>query len=241
MTPVRRKNTKVGTAAVVGAGRQGMTVLSLRGPAAEAVRNVKLPEGASFAVIAPNGRAKKQLLESGFFRTYGLSYDVTAPSRRGHRSRTVISQKFAAALPAIEASAFEPDARARAVLRGVEMAQDLLRSSGGAYDLDQVRTLLSGVSRQRVDKRVQDGSLLAVPGPSNTRRFPTVQFTPDGSVVGGLKEVRAVLPTKNPWSVLDFLVRPDSRLNDRKPIDVLKAGEVDLVVRAAQSVGEQGA
>jgi hypothetical protein len=131
--------------------------------------------------------------------------------------------------------------RAKAILRGFQMAQDLLHQSGGTYDLTQVQILLSGVSRQRIDKRVHDGSLLAVPGPSNARRFPTVQFTPNGSVVKGLKEVQAALPTKNPWSVLDFFVRLDRRLDGRKPIDVLKAGDVDLVVRAAQTMGQQGA
>ncbi|MGO8833911.1 MAG: HU family DNA-binding protein [Roseiarcus sp.] len=139
------------------------------------------------------------------------------------------------------ASAFEPDARARALLRGVEIVQEDLRSSGGAYDLDEVRTLMRGISRQRVDRRVREGTLLAVPGPSNHRRYPTVQFNRDGTVVAGLKEVCEALPTKNPWSVLNFLVGPESRLDGRKPIDLLKTGEVEIVVEAARRLGQQGA
>src|SRR3712207_9581631 len=64
----------------------------------------------------------------------------------------------------------------------------------------------------------RSGSLLAVPGPSNRRAYPTVQFTSDGTVVPGLKAVQDALPTDNPWAVLNFLVRPDPRLNGRKPI-----------------------
>src|SRR5260221_194590 len=64
-------------------------------------------------------------------------------------------------VPSVEASAFAPGARAKAMLRGLEIAQADLRASGGSYSLDQVRQLLHGVSRQSVDKRVREGSLLA--------------------------------------------------------------------------------
>jgi nucleoid DNA-binding protein len=141
----------------------------------------------------------------------------------------------------ISASAFEPDARARALLRGVEIVQDDLRNTGGAYDLEEVRTLMRGVSRQRIDRRVREGTLLAVPGPSNRRRYPTVQFNSDGAVIEGLKEVRDALPTKNPWSVLNFLVTPESKLDGRKPIDLLRAGEIEIVIEAARRMGQQGA
>jgi hypothetical protein len=141
----------------------------------------------------------------------------------------------------IDQAAFKPDARSLAILEGVRIAQEDLREAGGAYDLDQVRTLMRGVSRQAVDKHVQDGSLLAVPGPSNRRSYPTLQFNTDGTVIDGLKAVSEALPTSNPWTILNFLAQPDDRLQGRKPIDVLKEGKVDLVVEAARRMGQQGA
>jgi hypothetical protein len=143
--------------------------------------------------------------------------------------------------PAIEASAFAPSARAKAVLRGIAIAEEDLRRSGGAYDLEQVRRLLHGVSRQSIDKRVRDRGLLAVTGPSNKRHFPAVQFKDDGSVVEGLRDVLEALPTKNGYAVLNFLVHPDRRLDGQKPIDLLAAGKVARVVEAARRMGEQGA
>jgi hypothetical protein len=164
----------------------------------------------------------------------------------GSKVQIVTHDDAAGALAALRATAinqkaFEPDARARALLEGVRIAQEDLRKAGGAYDLEQVRTLMQGVSRQAVDKRVQEGSLLAVPGPSNRRSYPTLQFNPDGTIVEGLKAVCAALPTNNPWTILNFLTHPDGRLQGRKPIDVLKAGNVDLVVEAARRLGQQGA
>jgi hypothetical protein len=126
----------------------------------------------------------------------------------------------------INAQAYEPSARSRALLRGIEMAEQDLRAAGGTFELDQVRTILRGVSRQAIEKRVREGSILAVPGPSNRRRYPAIQFMPDGSVAKGLRAVREALPSHNPWLVLNFLVNPDPRLNRRRPIDLLRAGEV---------------
>lgn len=140
----------------------------------------------------------------------------------------------------IDRDAFQPDARAQALLEGVRIAQDDLRLAGGAYDLDQIKTLMRGISRQAIDKRVREGTLLALPGPSNRRVYPTLQFNRDGAVVEGLKAVREALPTSNPWTVLNFLARPDDRLDGRKPIDLLKAGQVDLVVEAARRLALQG-
>jgi hypothetical protein len=88
---------------------------------------------------------------------------------------------------------------------------------------------------------VREGKLLAIPGPNNRRRYPTVQFNPDGVVVDGLREVRDALPSRSPWMMLNFLVNPDARLQQRRPIDLLKAGEVGSVIEAAKRLGEQGA
>jgi hypothetical protein len=60
------------------------------------------------------------------------------------------------------------------------------------------------------------------------------------TVVDGLKAVSEALPTRNPWTILNFLAQPDDRLSGRKPIDVLKEGRISLVVEAAQRLGQQG-
>jgi len=119
----------------------------------------------------------------------------------------------------MELSAYEPNSRARALLQGVKIAEADLKEAGGAFTQAEVQKLLNDVSRQALERRVKDGSLLAVPGPSNRRRYPAIQFTSEG-VVPGLKKVLEVLPTCNPWTILNFLVRSDSRLGGRKPIDV---------------------
>lgn len=140
----------------------------------------------------------------------------------------------------MQIAAYAPDDRAMAILRGRKIAAETLSKAGGAYKLDQVRSLLNDISRQAIDKRVQDGTLLAVPGPQNRRRYPTIQFDLDGTLVEGLKETQAALPSQNPWVVLNFLIEENSSLDNQTPIDLLRSGQITLVVAAARSMGEQG-
>jgi hypothetical protein len=164
-----------------------------------------------------------------------------APASKGKATSPEVAVGEIPVTVAMDDAAFTPGPRAKAVLRGLEIAHEDLRSSGGSYSLEQVRELMHGVSRQSIDKRVREGSLLAVPGPSNKRYYPAAQFTAAGTVVNGLRAVQKALPTANSWTVLNFLIHPDPRLNGRRPIDLLKAGNLDLVVEAAQHMGDHGA
>ena len=201
---------------------------------ARALAQITPPKDATLVII-PEGAADQSYLEgSGLVERYG---QVRVQDAKGR----ILDRAQPAPTPVIDTEAFEPSAKARALLRGVRTAQEDLKRAGGAYELDEVRALLNGVSRQAVEKRVREGSLLAVPGPSNRRRFPTIQFTDEGEVVDGLREVRQALPFRNPWAVLNFLVNPDDRLGGRRPIDALKAGEIAQVAEAARRIGQQGA
>ena len=48
-----------------------------------------------------------------------------------------------------KARAYGADARSRALLRGVELLEKDLESSGGAFDLAEVQKALHGISRQQ--------------------------------------------------------------------------------------------
>lgn len=208
-----------------------VTMFTMKGDALKTLSKVKLPAGAQVAIVSSKPESVREISKS--VRGHVARVSEVVEREPGHSRVDRI--------PLVDRTAFEPDARSRAMLEGVRIAQEDLRDAGGAYDLEQVRTLMRGVSRQAVDKRVQEGSLLVVPGPSNRRSYPTLQFNHDGSVVPGLKDVRDALKTSNPWTILNFLSHQDARLDGRKPIELLKAGQVDLVLEAARRHGEQGA
>ena len=43
--------------------------------------------------------------------------------------------------------------------------------------------------------------------------------------------------TNSPWMLLNFLVNADPHLDNKKPVDLLKAGNLDAVIEAAHRMG----
>jgi hypothetical protein len=198
-----------------------------------------LPAQTELLIVPKTADAEIELRHQGYKvwkSAFGGKIFTTAGTRAEAVGRV---RKFAKARP--KAEAFEPGPKARAILRGVEFSELDLKESGGAFDIETVRKLLRGVSRQAIDKKVNEGSLLAVPGPSGKRRFPVVQFGDDGTPLRGLKDVQAALGFSSPWSVLNFLVNPHDLLSNAKPADLLKRGEISKVVQAAMQSGVRSA
>ena len=181
------------------------------GAALGALSHVKLPDDTRVAII-PGKSDSFQDIRSAI-GTIKTEVEEFAVQRRTRSARFGV-KRFGKART-INQAAFAPDVRGRAILEGVRVAQQDLEDAGGAYDLEQVRTLLRGISRQAIDKRVQEGSLLAVPGPSNHRSYPTLQFNRDGSIVAGLRDVREALPVEFSLGGPEF--PGQSRRSPRRP------------------------
>jgi hypothetical protein len=60
-------------------------------------------------------------------------------------------------------------------------------------------------------------------------------------VIPGLEEVLSALSGHDAWMQNVFFLSPSSRLNDRRPLDVLREGTFEPVIEAARIFLEQGA
>jgi hypothetical protein len=86
-------------------------------------------------------------------------------------------------------------------------------------------------SRQAVAKRA---SLLVIPTGSGRLAYPTFQFA-GRTVVPGLGRVLAQFDGfADPLSVASWLTSPHADLDRRRPIDALRAGDLNDVVAAAK-------
>jgi hypothetical protein len=131
------------------------------------------------------------------------------------------------------------DPLARARLRGVIAMRELLSGDGGALTGSEVAELL-GISRQAVDKRRKTGQLLAVELQRRGLLYPAWQFVEAGMLPGFI-DILAALRAHDPWAQARFFVTRNDRLRGRRPLDVLRKGEIEPVVRAAEGFGEHGA
>jgi len=204
-------------------------------------------------------------------RTSGreVTLSVTLPSgSRGEVARLAIHSVLGrvAAVPEREATrilaearnAAVPEARVMSWLRvedrGVEPAETALEAAFRRGDARRAAILRDpamltgeaaaarlGVSRETINKRSQQGRLLALEFAKRGKRYPEWQF--EERVVGRpFESVLAAFGTREPWEQYRFFVQVLPELGGRTAVEALRQGEVEAVQSAAQrwAAGEQG-
>ena len=137
------------------------------------------------------------------------------------------------------AASTDADPLIRAKLRGIEHRKRILEKLGGTLSAEQVSELI-GISRQAVDRRRSQNQLIGLTQGKRGYAYPAFQFE-DGKTLDGLKEVLDALSGHDPWMQSIFFANGNDRLNGRTPLDALRQGKTEAVVRAAEAYGEQGA
>lgn len=135
------------------------------------------------------------------------------------------------------ASAGDPLIVAR--IRGAGMQHRLLSEEGPPLAAQSVADLL-GITRQAVNKRRKAGQLIGILAGRKRFLYPSWQFT-EASVLAGLEDVLRQLKNSDPWAQARFFLSGNARLGGARPLDELRKGKLEVVRRAAQAFGEQGA
>jgi hypothetical protein len=133
----------------------------------------------------------------------------------------------------------DADPLIRAKLRGIERRKQILAQLGGALSAEGVAELI-GISRQAVDKRRSQNQLIGLIQGRRGYAYPAFQFE-EGKTLAGLKEVLDALRDHDPWMQSIFFANSSDRLSGKTPLEALRQGDRESVIRAAESYGEQGA
>ena len=131
------------------------------------------------------------------------------------------------------------DPLARAFLDGLDAKARLIEQNGGVFKTDQVAEYL-GITPQAVNKRHALRQLVGLTFRKRGHVFPAWQFT-DRGTVPGLDQVLRVLASHDEWMQNVFFINPNTRLYGRRPLDLLREGEIQEVVDAAREFGQHGA
>jgi transcriptional regulator with XRE-family HTH domain len=123
----------------------------------------------------------------------------------------------------------------RARLRGIRAKQRLLQAEGGVVTGQELADLV-GISRQAVDKRRRNGTLIGLSLGKKGYLYPVWQADIDG-----LKPVLAALREYGPWTQAIFMLTPNSWLGGETPLSMLRQGETQAATAAASMYGEQAA
>jgi hypothetical protein len=130
------------------------------------------------------------------------------------------------------------DPLAKAKIRGLLAKPKLLEAENGCVSAEEAAQIL-GITRQAVDKRRKQGKLIALPA-GRSHRYPAWQFS-DGKTLPGLESALSTLSIRDPWMQTAWMLNGNFSLEGDRPLDRLRAGNLDAVVAAAALYGEQGA
>jgi len=126
-----------------------------------------------------------------------------------------------------------------AMARGITVRRKLREAEGGSLSAEEAARVL-GISKAAILKRYHKGRIIAWREErQNAARFPVWQFQ-DRKVLEGLEEVLQIL---NAGSRLDdfgrmlFFLSKLGFLGKKRPVDCLRAGEVNKVLQAAEGYG----
>ncbi len=129
-----------------------------------------------------------------------------------------------------------------ALLAGAGRRAALLEAEGGCVSAAAIGRLL-GMSKQAVHVRRRKGGLLAVATGKRDMAFPVWQVH-EGKVLAGIPEVlHALLSSfgrRHDEQAMRFLLGANPLLRGCRPLDLLRAGEVEAVLDAAATYGVHG-
>jgi hypothetical protein len=131
------------------------------------------------------------------------------------------------------------DPLARAFLDGLDAKARLIEQNGGIFKTEEVAEYL-GITPQAVNKRRALRQLVGLTFRKRGYVFPAWQFT-DRGTVPGLEQVLAALADHDEWMQNVFFINPNTRLGGRRPLDLLREGEIPDVLDAAREFGQHGA
>jgi hypothetical protein len=147
----------------------------------------------------------------------------------------LVVQAYREAMPKPERSEV-----AEALLRGLETQKNLMEAEGGHLSAEEVRPFLKVNSKQAVFDQYNKGLLVGWREKQNTVRFPVWQFA-HGQVLQGIAEALQVFagqPHLDEWAKVLFFLSPRQSLGGRRPLDLLREGEVEKVLSLARAYAE---
>ena len=121
----------------------------------------------------------------------------------------------------------------RAKARGANKVADILKRA----DMLTARDFgaLIGASHETVNAKRKRHEVLGLEGATRGLRYPRWQLTDAGLPLPGLARLFDTLGGQ-PWTVFRFLLGNHAELGGRRALDVLKAGQIDAVARAAENM-----
>jgi len=96
-----------------------------------------------------------------------------------------------------------------------------------------------GLTPATLHKRRKEHRIVCWRDAKSRFHYPKWQFRDNGALMPGVVEVLRIFRSSDEWRVMRYFLGPRHQLEDRTPVDLLHAGEVEKVLVHAKLHGEE--
>jgi hypothetical protein len=162
-----------------------------------------------------------------------LQYLVQTPVLAGSATQTV-SAPANASSPGSESNlqTFDPYAA------GERLVEELQETEGGAWTGQELQERFN-LTPATLHRRRKEHRIIYWRDARHDFHYPQWQFTPAGALIPGVQQVLQAFHSDDEWRLMRYFLGPRRQLSGRRPLDLLRAGEVGRVLKHAKAHAEE--
>lgn len=135
----------------------------------------------------------------------------------------------------VEAAAARFDPRAK----GLELVEKTKLAEGGAWSGSDLNRHFK-LTPATLHRRRKEHRIVFWRDARHAFFYPKWQFTETGALLPGIEEVLGAFKSSDEWRIMRYFLTPRYQLGGKRPLDLLRAGEVEKVVPHAHAHAAEG-
>jgi hypothetical protein len=116
---------------------------------------------------------------------------------------------------------------------GERLVGELQAAEGGAFSGQELRKAFK-LTPQVLHRRRKERRIIYWRDARHDFFYPRWQFTATGALLPGVQDVLQIFNSGDEWRVMSYFLGPRKQLNNRRPLDLLRAGEIAKVIAHAR-------
>jgi hypothetical protein len=117
---------------------------------------------------------------------------------------------------------------------GAAIVASLQQAEGGAYSSAQLGEQFN-LSAAVLYRRRNEHRIVYWRDPKNSYFYPRWQFNEAGALLPGIQEILQDFKSQDEWRIMRYFLGPRKQLGNRRPLDLIRAGEIEAVLAHAQT------
>jgi len=140
----------------------------------------------------------------------------------------------ATALAAVEKKQpFDPEAK------GMEWVDKARRAEGGAWSGGELQERFQ-LSAANLHRRRKEHRIVFWRDARHAFFYPKWQFTGTGALGPGIEDILRIFKSFDEWRIMRYFLTPRYQLQGKRPLDLLRAGDIENVLSHARTHAEEG-